>query len=975
MSQPTIFISYSHKDEIWKDRLATHLGVLKHQGLLDIIWDDRRIGAGEDWLKKIQKAMNAASAAILLVSADFLNSEFILDKEVPLLLQRREREGLSIFPVILKPCPWKLVPWLARMQLRPKDGRPISGGNKHRAESDLAAIVEEVAAIIAKIRCAVPASPQQGHQGQQVYPSSRPEKVSPAKLPSTSPDLFGREREMAILDAAWDNPLTNIISLVAWGGVGKTALINAWLRRMESDHYRGAELVYEWSFYNQGTAEGKQTSADLFIASALDWFGDPDPTKGSPWDKGERLAELIAKHRTLLILDGLEPLQNPPGEKDEGRIKDPGLKCLLRSLASHNQGLCLISTRLEVDDIKDSMGTRDSKRTSRAFSVESFGKALVDPLVKPSVKSVPLEHLSDEAGAELLKHLGVQGKGTDEELKAAVREFGGHALALTLLGRYLAIAYQGDIRQRDKIARLTKEPKYGGHARRVMESYEQWFHRESNPKPELNILRIMGLFDRPAEVGAIEALKAKPPIDGLTSELQDLSHDDWCFALHNLREAMLLAVEDPHNPGDLDCHPLVREHFGEKLKGTNPSAWKEAHSRLYEYYKSKAKEFPDTIEEMAPLYAAVAHGCQAGRYQDALYEIYWGRISRGDNKYFSTKKLGSFGADLVTMSCFFLQPWQKPVDGLTQAAKAFVLRQAGFCLRALGRLTESEQPMRDSLGAYIALEDWKEAAIAANNLSQLYQTKGNFLTKALNYAQQGIGFADRSGSTKERITNRTALADILHQTDQSKKAESAFHEAEKIQNEDKKEYPLLNSLKGFRYCNLLLSQGNYQEVQKRAHQTLEWATKRQWLLAIALDHISLGRAYLYETIYNATGNFGQAAAHMDQSVDGLRQSGYQDHLPRGLLARAELHRVCKDLAHARRDLDEAMTIAERGGMGLHQADCHLEYTRLYLALGDKEKAQKTLATAKGMIERMGYHRRDKELAALAAQLGSDCGVD
>jgi len=176
-------------------------------------------------------------------------------------------------------------------------------------------------------------------------------------------------------------------------------------------------------------------------------------------------------------------------------------------------------------------------------------------------------------------------KGTADELKEAVDEFDGHALALTLLGRYLAVVYNGDVRQRDKIASLTKEPQQGGHAKRVMESYERWF----KDKPELNILRIMGLFDRPVEGGAIDALKARPAIEGLTSELQELSYADWQFALNNLRTARLLAEKDPNEPDTLDCHPLIREHFGEKLKESNPGAWKEAHSRLYEFYGSRER--------------------------------------------------------------------------------------------------------------------------------------------------------------------------------------------------------------------------------------------------------------------------------------------------------------------------------------------------------------------------------------------------
>ena len=75
-----------------------------------------------------------------------------------------------------------------------------------------------------------------------------------------------------------------------------------------------------------------------------------------------------------------------------------------------------------------------------------------------------------------------------------------------------------------------------------------------------------------------------------------------------------------------------------------------------------------------------------------------------------------------------------------------------------------------------------------------------------------------------------------------------------------------------------------------------------------------------------------------------------------------------ELDKARHDLDEAFSIASRGGMRLHEADCHLAYTRLYLACGEKDKAQKSFAEAKKMIEQTGYHRRDKEVEELEGQL-------
>ena len=111
-----------------------------------------------------------------------------------------------------------------------------------------------------------------------------------------------------------------------------------------------------------------------------------------------------------------------------------------------------------------------------------------------------------------------------------------------------------------------------------------------------------------------------------------------------------------------------------------------------------------------------------------------------------------------------------------------------------------------------------------------------------------------------------------------------------------------------------------------------------------------------------------SGTYLDRAVDGLRKAGTQDHLPRGLLARAELRRVTGDMARARFDLDEAFSIATRGGMRLFEADCHLAYARLYLTRGEKDTARESLAKAKQTIEQTGYHRRDQEVAELEGLL-------
>ena len=165
---------------------------------------------------------------------------------------------------------------------------------------------------------------------------TRTEKISIARLPVTGSDLFGRRTISLSWMAHGQTRQINVVTIVAWAGVGKSTLVNHWLRRLAAEQYRSAQLVFGWSFYRQGTSVGTST-ADEFVDATLAWFGDPDPRVGTAWDKGERLAKLVAHRRTLLVLDGLEPLQNPPGPQ-EGRLREPFLQALLREPAAFNTG-------------------------------------------------------------------------------------------------------------------------------------------------------------------------------------------------------------------------------------------------------------------------------------------------------------------------------------------------------------------------------------------------------------------------------------------------------------------------------------------------------------------------------------------------------------------------------------------------------------------------------------------------------------
>src|SRR5262249_9106826 len=149
--------------------------------------------------------------------------------------------------------------------------------------------------------------------------------------------------------------------------------------------------------------------------------------------------------------------------------------------------------------------------------------------------------------------------------------------------------------------RLAHDLRQGAHARKVMESYQSWLGEGA----ELAILRMLGLFDRPTDEQTFGVLLKSPAIAGLTESITDLGSTEWQTILAKLRRTKLLAREDPHNPGQLDTHPLVREYFGEQLRTQQKDAWKECNRRLFHYYQTLAPQLPNSFREMEPLFSAV----------------------------------------------------------------------------------------------------------------------------------------------------------------------------------------------------------------------------------------------------------------------------------------------------------------------------------------------------------------------------------
>ena len=363
-----VFISHSSKDRVTADPICAHL---ESAGIKCWI-APRDIEPGATWTKGIMQGLEACRVLILVFSEHANDSDHV-QREVA----KAFSSGLAVIPFRIKDVlpNQSLSYFLDTVQWLDARAPPLQKHLGTLSERVKKLLVDETA--------------------RRLPPRPGAMKISIARLPVTGSELFGREEDVAFLDDAWANPHVNVVTIVAWAGVGKSTLVNHWLRRMAAEQYRSAQLVFGWSFYRQGTSGGT-SSADEFIAAALTWFGDPDPRLGTGWEKGERLAKLITHRRTLLILDGLEPLQNPPGPQ-EGRLREPSLQALLRELAAFNTGLCVITTRSPVADIADHERTSALRRD--------------------------LEQLSSDVGAQLLRAQGV--KGDETELRTA-SEVAGH---------------------------------------------------------------------------------------------------------------------------------------------------------------------------------------------------------------------------------------------------------------------------------------------------------------------------------------------------------------------------------------------------------------------------------------------------------------------------------------------------------------------------------------------------------------------
>jgi tetratricopeptide (TPR) repeat protein/transcriptional regulator with XRE-family HTH domain len=767
----------------------------------------------------------------------------------------------------------------------------------------------------------------------QVWTANLPTPLSPGSF-------FGREEELKVLDEAWDMDDCRVVTVVGGWGTGKSALVNEWLQRMEQANYRGAIWVVGWSFRGQGSREDGASGS--FFHYALTCLKDRNPDFGLEQVKAIRLIGQVKNHRTLLVLDGLEPLQKPPTAREKGgqiTQANEALRWLIRHLARHMDGLCVITTRSPVQDLED---------------LKSGGWA----------REICLGGLEPADAVRLLKHQDLQG--SEELFNEAARGYNHHPLSLSVLAAVLHRYYEGNL------ARYREVP---GSSETIAEILNPLMDHLSSE--EKAVMKIVGLFDGPAVAEAVQAVRAGPPIPGLTDALKGPGEDGWMAALNNLRELHLLEGENKQRQRDLDCHPEVRAYFAKRLQR---DAWREGHSRLYHHFKKE-----ESLKEVNPkaidnLYQAIHHGCKADCHAEVFDQLVWEKMAAG----FALKRVNAHGAgarDEMTLRYFVpdLEP-QCTLKGFDGERKGRLFLWAAVVLHVLGRVQAAVEFAKRAKETFEKTQARLGFWCSSAYLSWFLAASGE-LDEAVRLAE-GCIYGVEKYLQDEPIWKEIALClygCMLLFRGELDKALEQYKKAMIQKCAAPNHYEIVLAILRFHYACLLLKLNSYEEAESEARNLIS-ASKENPTLGF-LGYQILARMELAKAsakiVESPRGkreklSLGKVKKYLDKGKKYLKLGPAHDQVIVHALFMAQfnrlsVNRLSGNWEEAHRYLTQAEEAAAEGFVLLNM-DCLLERAWLLLDQGETEQATDKCKTVRDLVERHDYHWIDKELDKLEKKL-------
>jgi tetratricopeptide (TPR) repeat protein len=715
--------------------------------------------------------------------------------------------------------------------------------------------------------------------------------------PSNDDKFLGRDDELARLDRWVRDEAVHAIGVSAVGGTGKTALAGHWLKNTGGWRTRPFAGLFAWSFYqNRDTAN--------FLFELLLWaheeFGTSEPDEDT--DLVDAGLDLTRRYALVVVLDGLEVLQEGQEEARHGTFLDSDLREFLTALCRReSQSLAVLTSRFVFADLERFLGT--------------------------NFHQLELHGLAPERGAELLYELKVGGP-THEREHVSDR-LDGHPLGLRVFAGALPDEDRDEPRRfLDHVFRPDELPEgalLNDKLRRLLVFYE----KRLTPT-QSRLLSIVSLFRTPVADETVLRLarglfgrKKKEPLP-----------DDATLAaeLNRLHLRGILSREPIESGYGSACHPILRDHFRSLLLRAGTTTARRAADLLK---RQPSEERPQSVKEIEPVLLAIELLLDTEDFE-AADELYMSRLNQG--VIFRTIPAPTEGL-ACALGFVKTEARRRQCEGkLTRRLVSFYLNEVGICADQSGHYEMALRYYHDSSAIDREMQNVKNLSTGLQNESELIAILGR-LAEARHISTEALQLATQEYHEWGMLGSRTYRGWIETLSGQIHCAAEDFAIANEI---EKKNDPIgdeLHSLRGIQWAELLLRGGHPIIASHRTQANLRVCESEKWNADISRCHWILGWCALAEGL-------------LDDAESELRQAEPTFHRGQLLFNLARLHIAAGELALERGQAEgaldraaEALALGAPRGMRLVHADALVLRGRARMLEGRDECAGRVLDDA------------------------------
>ena len=740
-----------------------------------------------------------------------------------------------------------------------------------------------------------------------------------SRLQSIGPATIGRGRQFEELNRVWSRDGVRLFVIKGERGIGKTTLAEQWARARI--HLTESNL-FRFSFNNPD----ELGTPDNFFLSAFEFFGIAFPTNGSAMQKAERLFQFLQTKAHFIILDGLESLL----DGRDSIMLDDGISHFANLFAGHSDATCVITSTASVAIV------------GVAYEVE-------------------LQSLEPIEGARLLRTLGVAG--AFEGLVEASNRWQGNPLCLHHLAAELR-SFGGRIEQCDKFEphlNLAASLPATDRFRKLLA------YRVDQMEPALVQLMVhLAIVGRPASIVEVYEIIDKSSTN-FSNHICNLSLEDEARIVDAALDNSLIAgaANEDATKNFVDrtlkiSHPLVHEFFWALGRQRDETNWRNTHLRIAKEKFLISKPCPTSQKMIRDLESVVRHFVFAGQTQYAVSQVYIPYLKGGFSKAHNSRIVGAFDGDLLMLRLFFKEPWAKPDSQISASLVGDLTYEAGFALRANGRLWEGVKAFSVSRDRFVSQGNMLRAAEVSGDIVLTSSLLGRF-DKAKLESVTAVKMADESGVFKERVRQRSnkVLAELL--VGEFEEAESTISEIENIATQEQSPVPWSFWFSEYTSATKSELPANFQS------ETVEESMTMMPSLDNALKNLATGKKLFQQLSVRPSNECSGlkelqvCESHLNQAVRFLKNANTDHHRPRGWIARAEFLIWQHRFDEAQRDMRDIQIVSELFGIKLFKLESSYLQLILEIAIHPDQPHIHSIEKTLEQFDNQRYGLRNRQL--------------